>query len=60
MVKIFVEHVMCPDLAEPSAYGHASLYYGSIEQQGRLTLHLLIAGDSEFQRVNERGLLGSY
>ncbi len=40
MVNLFVEHIMRPDSIEPGVYGNASSYYGSVEQQGRLTLHL--------------------
>ncbi|KAK0433762.1 hypothetical protein EV421DRAFT_1718248 [Armillaria borealis] len=40
MVNLFIQHVLRPDKEEPGAYGHTSSYYGAVEQQGRLTLHL--------------------
>lgn len=40
MVQLFLEHVLCADQSRPGAYGNVSLYYGAVEQQGWLMLHL--------------------
>ncbi len=40
MINLFIKHVLCPDQEQPGAYGNVSSYYGAVEQQGRLTLHL--------------------
>jgi hypothetical protein len=44
MVQQFIEHVLGIDLYHPGLYGKTSAYYGTIEQQGQLTLyiHLLL------------------
>ncbi len=40
MVDLFIEHVLRASGDRPGAYGNATSYYGSMEQQGQLTLHL--------------------
>ncbi|KZT13898.1 hypothetical protein NEOLEDRAFT_1082121, partial [Neolentinus lepideus HHB14362 ss-1] len=40
MVKLFIEHVLGVDSNHDGLYGKTSAYYGTVEQQGRLTLHL--------------------
>ncbi|SJL08858.1 uncharacterized protein ARMOST_12229 [Armillaria ostoyae] len=40
MVDLFIEHVLRAGSDRPGAYGNATSYYGTVEQQGRLTLHL--------------------
>ncbi|KAF8140760.1 hypothetical protein K438DRAFT_1637028, partial [Mycena galopus ATCC 62051] len=40
MVTVFLEEVLCWQSPEPGLYGHTNVFYGTVEQQGRLTLHL--------------------
>lgn len=40
MVKLFVKHVLGVGVKHEGLYGDTSAYYGTVEQQGRLTLHL--------------------
>ncbi len=40
MVDLFIEHVLRAGGDRPGAYGHATSYYGTVEEQGWLTLHL--------------------
>jgi Helitron helicase-like domain at N-terminus/PIF1-like helicase len=40
MVKSFLKHVVREDGEQDGLFGRTSGYYGSVEQQGRLTLHL--------------------
>lgn len=40
MVDLFIEHVLHASSDRPGAYRHATSYYGTVEQQGWLTLHL--------------------
>ena len=40
MVQMFIKHVLGVDQDHPGIYGNTSAYYGTVEQQGRLTLHL--------------------
>ena len=40
MVKAFIRHVLGIDSNHSGLYGNTSAYYGTVEQQGRLTLHL--------------------
>ena len=40
MVDLFIKHVLGVGKDEPGIYGKTSGYYGTVEQQGRLTLHL--------------------
>ena len=40
MVELFIEHVLGVGTNHHGVYGKTSGYYGTVEQQGRLTLHL--------------------
>ena len=40
MVKMFLKHVLGVNADHPGLFGKPSAYYGTVEQQGRLTLHL--------------------
>ena len=40
MVENFVKHVLGFEAKHPGFYGKTEAYYGTVEQQGRLTLHL--------------------
>lgn len=40
MVEMFIKHVLGIGEDRPGVYGKTSAYYGTVEQQGRLTLHL--------------------
>ena len=40
MVELFIKHVLGVGTDHPGVYGDTSAYYGTVEQQGRLTLHL--------------------
>ena len=40
MVKIFIEDVLGVDASHWGLYGDTAGYYGTVEQQGQLTLHL--------------------
>ncbi|KAK0442069.1 hypothetical protein EV421DRAFT_1890988 [Armillaria borealis] len=40
MVDLFIKHVLGVGTDHPGAFGQTSSYYGTIEQQGQLTLHL--------------------
>jgi hypothetical protein len=40
MVELFIKHVLGVGTDHPGIYGDTSAYYGTVEQQGRLTLHL--------------------
>ncbi|KAJ7123844.1 hypothetical protein C8R43DRAFT_899424, partial [Mycena crocata] len=40
MVEIFVKDILCWESELPGLYGHTDGYYATVEQQGRLTLHL--------------------
>ena len=40
MVDLFIKHVLGVGLNRRGLYGETSGYYGTVEQQGRLTLHL--------------------
>ena len=40
MVNLFIRHVLGVGKDEPGIYGKTAGYYGTVEQQGRLTLHL--------------------
>jgi hypothetical protein len=39
-VKAFIEHILGVGQCHRGLYGKTSAYYGTVEQQGRLTLHL--------------------
>jgi hypothetical protein len=40
IVEMFIKHVLGVGEKHPGLYGNTSAYYGTVEQQGRLTLHL--------------------
>jgi len=40
MCQMFIKHVLGVGKKHPGLYGKTATYYGTIEQQGRLTLHL--------------------
>ncbi|KAF6765470.1 hypothetical protein DFP72DRAFT_761944, partial [Ephemerocybe angulata] len=40
IVEMFIKHVLGVNSDDPGFYGETSAYYGTVEQQGRLTLHL--------------------
>jgi hypothetical protein len=40
MIQAFIKHVLGVDADHPGIYGDTSSYYGTVEQQGCLTLHL--------------------
>src|SRR6202521_6228752 len=40
MIQAFIKHVLGVDADHTGLYGDTSLYYGTVEKQGRLTLHL--------------------
>jgi hypothetical protein len=40
MIKTFIKYVLGVDCTNKGLYGDVSAYYGTVEQQGRLTLHL--------------------
>ena len=42
MVQMFIKHVLGVDSDHPGLYSDTSAYYGTVEQQGRLTLHLYL------------------
>src|SRR6266436_873786 len=40
MVEMFIKHVLGVNQDHPGLYGKTATYYATVEQQGRLTLHL--------------------
>ncbi len=40
MVELFLKHVLGVDSEEAGSFGKPSAYYGTVEQQGQLTLHI--------------------
>lgn len=58
MVRSFIKNVLGVDHEHPGLYGKTSGYYGTVEQQGRLTLHLhlllWIAGALSPQEIRDR------
>jgi hypothetical protein len=58
MVKMVIKHVLGVGETHPGLYGKTSAYYGTVEQQGRLTLHmhmmLWIEGAISPQKIRER------
>ena len=58
MVKMVIKHVLGVGETHPGLYGETSAYYGTVEQQGRLTLHmhmmLWIKGAMSPQKICER------
>ncbi|KAL1711809.1 hypothetical protein EV715DRAFT_159196, partial [Schizophyllum commune] len=62
MVRAFIKHVLGVGSAHRGLYGPTSAYYGAVEQQGRLTLHLhtmlWIRGAPSPQAIRDRLLSG--
>jgi hypothetical protein len=58
MVRSFLKNVLGVDHDHPGLYGKTSGYYGTVEQQGRLTLHLhlllWIVGAPSPQEIRDR------
>jgi len=58
IVQMFIKHVLGVDQDHTGLYGDTSAYYGTVEQQGRLTLHLhlllWIAGSLSPQEIRDR------
>ena len=40
MIQTFIKHVLEVDVDHSGIYGDTSSYYGTVKQQGHLTLHL--------------------
>ena len=40
MVSLFIKHILGFGADHPGVFGKTAAYYGTVEQQGRLTLHL--------------------
>jgi hypothetical protein len=40
MVEVFLKEILCWESELPGLYGHTNGYYATVEQQGRLTLHM--------------------
>ena len=40
MVKAFIKHVLGMDADHPGLFGEVAAYFGTVEQQGRIILHL--------------------
>ncbi|SJL13074.1 uncharacterized protein ARMOST_16511 [Armillaria ostoyae] len=63
MVQLFITHILRPGNAALSGlFGNTSVYYGTVEQQGRLTLHIhmiiWLCNSLSPQQVKERLLAG--
>jgi hypothetical protein len=58
MSEMFIKHVLGVGTNHPGLYGDTSAYYGTVEQQGRLTLHmhmlLWIKGALTPQEIRDR------
>jgi len=58
MIHMFIKHVLGVQTDHPGLYGETSAYYGTVEQQGRLTLHLhtilWIRGSLSPQNIREQ------
>src|SRR6202011_3601305 len=58
MVQMFIKHMLGVDEDHPGLYGNTSAYYGTVEQQGRLTLHLhlllWISGCFSLQEIQDK------
>ena len=58
MMQAFIKHVLGVDTDHPGIYGDTAAYYGTVEQQGQLTLHmhmlLWIRGALTPQEIRER------
>ncbi|PSR87074.1 hypothetical protein PHLCEN_2v5260, partial [Hermanssonia centrifuga] len=60
MVNLFVKHVLRADSGRDGLFGRTSAYYGTVEEQGRLSLHLhmllWIEGTHSPQEIRDRSL----
>ncbi|KAJ3557014.1 hypothetical protein NM688_g1702 [Phlebia brevispora] len=60
MVQLFIKHVLRADTNKDGLFGRTSAYYGTVEQQGRTTLHLhlllWIAGAYSPQEIRDRAV----
>src|SRR3984957_20984001 len=58
MVETFIKHVLGVGQNYPGLYGKTSAYYVTVEQQGRLTLHLhmllLIINSLSLQEIRDK------
>lgn len=58
MSKVFIKHVLGFGEKHPGLYGNPEAYYGTVEQQGRLTLHmhmlLCLKGSLSPQEIRDR------
>jgi hypothetical protein len=58
MVKLFIKHVLGVKSNHTGLYGDTEAYYGTVEQQGRLTLHmhmlLWLRGSLSPQEIRDR------
>jgi hypothetical protein len=58
MVQLFIKHVLGVDSGHDGLFGKTTGYYGTVEQQGRLTLHLhiliWIANVLSLQEIREK------
>ncbi|KAL1671615.1 hypothetical protein EV122DRAFT_192461, partial [Schizophyllum commune] len=63
MVRAFIKHVLGVGSGRRGFYGPTSAYYGAVEQQGRLTLHLhtmlWIRGAPSPQTIRDKLLAGN-
>ncbi|PPQ73676.1 hypothetical protein CVT25_005487, partial [Psilocybe cyanescens] len=62
VVELFIKHVLGVGTGTDGLYGQTSAYYGTVEQQGRLTLHLhmllWIKGALSPQEIRDRLMSG--
>lgn len=60
MVNLFIKHVLRSGSDRDGLFGRTSAYYGTVEQQGRLTLHLhlllWIAGSYSPQQIRNKAM----
>jgi hypothetical protein len=58
MIEMFIKHILGAGTKHHGLFGETAGYYGTVEQQGRLTLHmhmlLFIAGSLTPQEIRER------
>lgn len=61
-VRLFIKHILKVDSDEDGLFGPTKAYYGTVESQGRLTLHLhmlvWIRGSLSSQQIRDRLLDG--
>jgi hypothetical protein len=58
LVQAFIQNVLHKGSAKPGLFGHTAAYYGTVEEQGRLALHLhlllWIKGSLTPQQIRDR------